>query len=63
MKKAIINIAQMMHQSDPKACFAIEFWDGGAIRFGDVPRTTLRLKTKSCARSIIRKGFLGFGDS
>lgn len=53
----------MMHQSDPKACFAIEFWDGDAIRFGDVPRVTLRLKTKNAARSIIGKGFLGFGES
>lgn len=53
----------MMHQSDPKACFAIEFWDGDAIRFGDVPRVTLRLKTKNAARSIIGKGFLEFGES
>jgi len=63
MKKAIKNIAEMMHQSDPKACFAIEFWDGDAMRFGDVPRVTLRLKTKKAARSIIGKGFLGFGES
>jgi len=63
MKKAIKNIAQMMHQADPKACFAFEFWDGDVIRFGAVPRVTLRLKTKSCARSIIKKGFLGFGES
>ncbi len=63
MKKAFKNIAEMMHQSDPKACFAIEFWDGDAIRFGDVPRVTLRLKTKNAARSIIGKGFLGFGES
>jgi cyclopropane-fatty-acyl-phospholipid synthase len=63
MKKALKNIAEMMHQSDPKACFAIEFWDGDAMRFGDVPRVTLRLKTKNAARSIIGKGFLGFGES
>ena len=53
----------MMHQSDPRACFAIEFWDGDAIRFGKFPQVTLRLKTKSCAKKIIRKGFLGFGES
>ena len=53
----------MMHQSDPRACFAIEFWDGDAIRFGNFPQVTLRLKTKSCAKKIIRKGFLGFGES
>ena len=63
MKKAIKNIARMMHQADPKACFAFEFWDGDVIRFGAVPRVTLRLKTKSCARSIIGKGFLGIGES
>ena len=63
MKEAFKNIARMMHQSDPKACFAIEFWDGDEIRFGDVPRVTLRLKTKSCARNIIGKGFFGFGES
>jgi len=63
MKKVIKNIAQMMHQSDPRACFAIEFWDGDAIRFGNFPQVTLRLKTKSCAKKIIRKGFLGFGES
>ncbi len=63
MKNALKNIAKMMHQSDPKACFAIEFWDGDAICFGDVPRVTLRLRTKRCAGRIIRKGFLGFGES
>jgi len=63
MKEAFKNIARMIHQSDPKACFAIEFWDGDAIRFGDVPWVTLRLKTKSCARNIIGKGFFGFGES
>ncbi len=63
MKKAIKNIAQMMHQADPKACFVFEFWDGDVIRFGGVPRVTLRLKTKSCARRIIGKGFVGFGES
>ena len=63
VKKIIKNIAQMMHQADPKACFAIELWDGDMIRFGDVPQTTLRLKTKSCAKRVIRKGFLGVGES
>lgn len=63
MKKVIKNIAQMMHQADPRACFAIEFWDGDAIRFGNFPQVTLRLKTKSCVKKIIRKGFLGFGES
>ncbi len=63
MKKAIKNIVQRMNQYDPKACFAIEFWDGDAIRFRNVPQVTLRLKTKSCAKRIIGKGFLEFGES
>jgi cyclopropane-fatty-acyl-phospholipid synthase len=63
VKKAIKNIAQMMHHSDPQACFNIDFWDGDAIRFGNLPRVTLRLKTKRCAKRIIEKGFLGFGES
>ena len=53
----------MMHQADPRACFAIEFWDGDAIRFGNFPEVTLRLKTKDCTKKIIRKGFLGFGEA
>jgi cyclopropane-fatty-acyl-phospholipid synthase len=63
VKKIIKNIAQMMHQADPKACFAFEFWDCDVISFGDIPRAILRMKTKSCAHNIIRKGFLGFGES
>lgn len=63
MKKAIKNIARMMHHSDPQACFNIDFWDGDVIRFGNLPRVTLRLKTKRCAKRIIEKGFLGFGES
>jgi len=63
MKKVIKNIAQMMHQADPRANFAIEFWDGDAIRFGNFPDVTLRLKTKDCTNKIIRKGFLGFGEA
>ena len=53
----------MMHRSDPEACFSFEFWDGDIVRFGDFPRVTLHLKTKNCARGIIEKGFLGFGES
>ena len=63
MKKVIKNIAQMMHQADPRACFSIEFWDGDAIRFGNFPEVILRLKTKNCTKKIIRKGFLGFGEA
>ncbi len=63
MKNAFKNIAKMMYQSDPAACFAIEFWDGDAICFGEIPQVTLRLKNKKSAVRIIRKGFLGFGES
>jgi hypothetical protein len=63
VKKVIKNIAQMMHQADPTACFAIEFWDGDAIRFGNFPEVILRLKTKNCTKNIITKGFLGFGEA
>lgn len=63
MKKVIKNIAQMMHQADPTACFAIEFWDGDAIGFGSFPEVILRLKTERSTKKIIRKGFLGFGEA
>jgi len=63
VKKVIKNIAQMMHQADPTACFAIEFWDGDAIGFGSFPEVILRLKTERSTKKIIRKGFLGFGEA
>ena len=63
MKEAIKNIARRMHQCDPQACFAIEFWDGDVIRFGNDSRASLLLRSRQCAASIIRKGFLGFGES
>lgn len=63
MKKIIKNIAQMMHQADPTACFAIEFWDGDAISFGSFPEVVLRLKTENSTKKIIKKGFLGFGEA
>ena len=63
VKKVIKNIAQMMHQADPTACFAIEFWDGDVIGFGSFPEVILRLKTESSTKKIIRKGFLGFGEA
>ena len=63
MKKTIKNIPEMMHRSDPQARFACEFWDGDAIRFGDSPTVTVRLKNKSSAKKILGNGFLGFGES
>ncbi len=60
MKKVIKNIAQMMHQADPTACFAIEFWDGDAIGFGSFPEVILRLKTERSTKKIIRKGIFRY---
>jgi len=63
MGKAFLKqIARLMHQADPSASFAFEFWDGETIRFGAPPKVTMRLKSKSCGDQIISKGFLGFGE-
>ena len=63
MKQIFRNIACMMHQADPNATFAFEFWDGETVAFGDLPRVTLRMKTKGSARQILKKGFLGLGET
>lgn len=63
MKEAIKMLARRIHQCDPRACFAIEFWDGDVIRFGNFSRATLRLRSKQSAAGILRKGFWGFGES
>jgi cyclopropane-fatty-acyl-phospholipid synthase len=63
IKAALKHIARLMHQADPGAGFAFEFWDGDAIRFGDRLRVSLRLKSKSSAARITTKGFLGFGEA
>jgi cyclopropane-fatty-acyl-phospholipid synthase len=63
MKKTLKNIADMMHQADPTACFAFEFWDGDTICFGSEPQVTLLFKTKNAAKRIIANGFLGFGEA
>ena len=34
----------MMHHSCPDESFAIKFWDGDTISFGEIPCVTLRLK-------------------
>ena len=63
MKTAFKKIAEMMHHSCPDECFAIEFWDGDTISFGEIPCVTLRLKDESCVKKIIRGGYCGFGES
>ena len=63
MKAAFIKIAEMMHHSCPDESFAIEFWDGDRISFGNAPCVTLRLKNKECVKKIIESGYMGFGES
>ncbi|GAB4380930.1 MAG: cyclopropane-fatty-acyl-phospholipid synthase family protein [Calditrichia bacterium] len=63
MKKTFQELAQFMHQNNPDCSFAIEFWDGDSIRFGEAPEVTLQIKSKSAARAIIGEGFLGFGEA
>jgi cyclopropane-fatty-acyl-phospholipid synthase len=63
MKTAFMKIAEMMHQSCPDESFAIEFWDGDRISFGNAPCVTLRLKNKKCVKKIIESGYMGFGES
>jgi len=63
MKTAFKKIAEMMHHSCPDESFAIEFWDGDRISFGKAPCVTLHFKTKECVKTIIRSGYMGFGES
>jgi len=63
MKRAFKDIAEIIHQTDPKASFAIEFWDGDSITIGDKPKFILKLKSLRSAKKILRDGYLGFGES
>jgi len=63
MKEAFRDIAEMMHQADPTACFAFEFWDGDVITYGNKPRSIVQFKTRNCAKEILGKGFTGLGES
>jgi len=63
MKTAFKKIAEMMHHSCPDECFAIDFWDGDRISFGETPCVTLRFKNKECVKRIIGSVYLGFGES
>ncbi|MBA3017051.1 MAG: class I SAM-dependent methyltransferase, partial [Desulfobacteraceae bacterium] len=63
MKRAFKDIAEIMHQTDPKASFAIEFWDGDSITIGDKPKFILKLKSLSVAKKILRDGYFGLGES
>jgi cyclopropane-fatty-acyl-phospholipid synthase len=63
MKRAFKDIVEIIHQTDPKASFTIEFWDGDSIKIGDKPKFILKLKSLRGAKRILRDGYLGFGES
>ena len=63
MKRAFKDIVEIIHQTDPKASFAIKFWDGDSITIGDKPKFVLRFKSIKSAKMILRDGYLGFGES
>ena len=66
MKGAFKKIATMMHQAEPEANFAFEFWDGDRVCYGDPSRpgaVTLLLKSPRTAKHIIANGFSGFGEA
>jgi hypothetical protein len=45
MKRAFKDIVEIIHQTDPKASFAIKFWDGDSIKIGDKPKFILKFKS------------------
>ena len=63
MKRAFKDIAKIIHQKNPEASFAIEFWDGDSIHIGDKPKFVLRFKSIRGAKRILRDGYVGFGES
>lgn len=63
MKKAIVELAETIHRSDPSAAFSFHFWDEERIEFGCKPKVVLHIKTPRVAREIVTKGFLGFGEA
>jgi cyclopropane-fatty-acyl-phospholipid synthase len=63
VKRAIIDLADLMHSADPDARFAFELWDGEAIVHGDKPVVCLRFKSKEGAKKVLGNGFLGFGEA
>ena len=63
MKRAFKDISEIIHQTDPKASFAIKFWDGDSITIGDKPKFVLRFKSIRGAKRILRDGYVGFGES
>ena len=63
MKRSLMSIANQMHAVNPDSRFAFELWDGETVMYGKEPEVTLRFRSKEGARELLRKGFLGFGES
>lgn len=66
MKEALKKLADKMHQADPGAGFAFEFWDGDRVCYGDLSRSaavTLRFKSAETAKDVLTDGFPGFGEA
>jgi len=66
MKEALKKLADKMHQADPEAGFAFEFWDGDRVCYGDLSRSsavTLRFKSAETAKDVLTDGFPGFGEA
>ncbi|NSW86241.1 MAG: class I SAM-dependent methyltransferase [Syntrophobacteraceae bacterium] len=62
MKRTFEQIADRMHRSDPSAGFAIRFWDGTSVSYGNGSGVTLHIKSEKSAAAVLAKGFLGFGE-
>ena len=52
-----------MHRTDPTARFAIEFWDGETLVYGDQPEVRLCFKNKESVQQLLTNGFLGFAEA
>ncbi len=63
VKKSLIDLADMMHSTDPDSRFAFELWDGEALVYGNQPEVILRFKSKESAKHLLCNGFLGFGEA
>jgi cyclopropane-fatty-acyl-phospholipid synthase len=63
IKKSLVNLADMMHRTDPDSRFAFELWDGEALVYGNQPEVILRFKSKESAKQLLCNGFLGFGEA
>jgi len=63
MKNIITEIGRMLHESDPRICFSIEFWDGDTVRFGESPQVSVRLNSEEGARRIVELGFVALFES